>query len=84
MQDPKTLLFSLASSEGCGLYPVEDISESNTLYELGFDSLRYLELIVLIEENFHSEVPDESLEITYSSTIGELLEIIQSFPTKSS
>jgi acyl carrier protein len=67
----------LMSDKGCGLLPVKDISNDGLLFELGFDSLRYMELVVLLEETFEIAIPDELLEITPQTTVKTIVEAIR-------
>ncbi|MCK6259456.1 acyl carrier protein [Fictibacillus sp. KIGAM418] len=65
-------LFELMSQRHCGVLPLEDIHENLTMFEAGFDSLRFMELVVLIEEHFSIEFPDDLLDITSTTTIGDI------------
>lgn len=44
-----------------------------------FDSLSYIELIVLLEEEFHIEIEDSILKLDYFKNIQELIEYIDMF-----
>ncbi|MEK3788530.1 MULTISPECIES: acyl carrier protein [Paenibacillus] len=65
-------IIRLLSSEGCGVLPPEDITLEHRLYDLGFDSLRYMELVVLLEEEFGMEVPDSLLDVDAMTTVATL------------
>jgi acyl carrier protein len=65
-------LFELMSQKHCGVLPLEEINENLTVLEAGFDSLRFMELVVLVEERFSIEFPDDLLDITSATTIGDI------------
>ncbi|MBO8162723.1 MAG: acyl carrier protein [Brevibacillus sp.] len=65
------------SNQGCGVLPPEQIGEESKMFELGFDSLRYMELVVLLEETFAISFPDEMLEITAETTAGDIVKAVQ-------
>jgi len=65
------------SDQGCGLYPISEILEERTLFDIGFDSLRYMELVVLIEEQLQFTVPDEMLEISFETTVGDVIDLVE-------
>lgn len=73
----KEEILLLMSNQGCGLLPREQIAETNTMYELGFDSLRYMELVVLLEERLGISVPDELLEIRPDTTVCDIVRALQ-------
>ncbi|SDN48025.1 Acyl carrier protein [Fictibacillus solisalsi] len=66
-------LYELMSQRHCGVLPVEDIHENLTIFEAGFDSLRFMELVVLIEERFSIEFPDDLLDINSETTIKDIV-----------
>ncbi|GAA4726391.1 acyl carrier protein [Brevibacillus fulvus] len=68
----------LVSNEGCGVLPAEEIHEQRSLLEIGFDSLRYMELVVLLEETFHITFPDEMLEISAETNVSEIIRAVES------
>jgi len=53
----------------------ENIKESNTLENLGTDSLDHVELIIAIEEYFDIEIPDK--DINNLKTIKDILSYIE-------
>ncbi|MGW9125836.1 acyl carrier protein [Paenibacillus chitinolyticus] len=65
------------SDQGCGMLPVEEISEEKRLFDVGFDSLRFMELVVLIEEHFRIQWPDEALEISGSTQVGDIVQALE-------
>ncbi|GLI08265.1 hypothetical protein YDYSG_42950 [Paenibacillus tyrfis] len=69
-------MIRLLSSEGCGVLPQSEIGRDSKLFDLGFDSLRYMELIVLLEEELGIEVPDGMLEIDSNTTVSELVRVV--------
>jgi acyl carrier protein len=68
----------LMSEQGCGVFPIREIQVEQRLYDLGFDSLRYMELVVLLEETFNIAFPDEMLEISSQTTVKEIVETVES------
>ena len=52
------------------------VSESNTIAELGIDSLGVLELVGSLEREFHIRIPDEDL--VGVETVSQLLDLVQS------
>ncbi|MEH6989547.1 phosphopantetheine-binding protein [Cytobacillus firmus] len=73
-QNVKTLL----SNKHCGIFPIERIDDQMTLFEIGFDSVRYMEFIVLVEEVLNIEYPDNLLDIDASMTVGKIIDAILS------
>lgn len=73
----KDRIYKLISNEGVGTIPSSELTSSTNLFEIGFDSLRYMELIVYIEEEFNMSVPDEMLEISPSTTIGDIIQTLE-------
>ncbi|MEC0246730.1 acyl carrier protein [Paenibacillus chitinolyticus] len=71
------LIIELMSDKGCGVLDSEDISASRSLYEIGFDSLRYMELVVLLEEKFSITMPDDALEITDRTKVGDIARLVE-------
>ncbi|MFD2673331.1 acyl carrier protein [Marinicrinis sediminis] len=72
----RQLILELLSQDGCGVLPKEEIAESKRLYDIGFDSLRYMEFVVLLEEKAGIAVPDEWLEIRAETTIDQLIKAL--------
>nr|WP_250886680.1 acyl carrier protein [Bacillus sp. SM2101] len=66
------------SDNHCGVLPVESIDEEKTIIDVGFDSLRFMELVVLIEEEFNIEFPDDLLDIKSTTSVAEVIERIES------
>lgn len=54
----------------------EQIEDS--LPELGMDSIRFIQMIVALEEEFECEIPDEKLLITEMDTVQKILDVLQS------
>lgn len=65
------------SDQGCGMLPVDEISEEKRLFEMGFDSLRFMELVVLIEEHYGVQWPDEALEISGSTRLKDIVRALE-------
>ncbi|SDZ37798.1 acyl carrier protein [Bacillus sp. 166amftsu] len=76
MESTKHKILSLLSSEHSGVFPIEQIQEHLTLFEIGFDSVRYMEFIVLVEEMLNIEYPDNLLDIDSSMTVREIISTV--------
>ncbi|GEM_PF-6573801 len=68
-------IMKLISNKGCGVLDMEELTEQQTLAHAGLDSLRFMEFVVLFEETFGFEFPDEYLDISMETTIGDLARI---------
>ncbi|MGN7401943.1 phosphopantetheine-binding protein [Cytobacillus praedii] len=73
----KEKIFLLLSNKGCGVFSVDYVSEEKTLIDLGFDSLRFMELVVQIEEEFSIEIPDHFLEISPETTVNDVIHVVR-------
>ncbi|TYS60659.1 acyl carrier protein [Bacillus infantis] len=69
-------IYILLSDEVCGVFPTVEILPEKSLFEIGFDSLRFMELVVLIEEKFNIAFPDEMLEITSQTKVQDIVNIV--------
>ncbi|CDE17912.1 putative uncharacterized protein [Eubacterium sp. CAG:841] len=49
----------------------------DNLLELGLDSIKFIQIIVSLEETFECEIPDEKLLLTEMNSISKMLEVIQ-------
>lgn len=47
------------------------------LLELGLDSIKFIQIIVSLEEAFECEIPDEKLLLTEINSINKMLGVIQ-------
>lgn len=54
----------------------EDQCDDNLL-ELGVDSIKFIQIIVSLEETFECEIPDEKLLFTEMNSVNKMLEVIQ-------
>lgn len=70
------LITSLVGSEVFDSITLND--ESNLIYDLNFDSIKIIELVILIETEFGIELKDEDLVLEKMSTFGGLIKIIES------
>lgn len=53
----------------------EQVTESLT--ELGMDSISFIQIIVALEEEFECEIPDEKLLITEMDTVQKMIDVLQ-------
>ena len=49
----------------------------DNLLELGLDSIKFIQIIVSLEETFECEIPDEKLLLTEMNSISKMMEVIQ-------
>jgi phosphopantetheine attachment domain protein len=47
------------------------------LLELGLDSIKFIQIIVSLEEAFECEIPDEKLLLTEMNSVNKMLEVLQ-------
>lgn len=47
------------------------------LIELGLDSIKFIQIIVSLEETFECEIPDEKLLLTEMNSVNKMLEVLQ-------
>lgn len=47
------------------------------LLELGLDSIKFIQIIVSLEEAFECEIPDEKLLFTEMNSVNKMLEVLQ-------
>lgn len=47
------------------------------LLELGLDSIKFIQIIVSLEEAFECEIPDEKLLMTEMNSVNKMLEVLQ-------
>lgn len=48
----------------------------NDLSELGMDSIRFIHIIVSLEEEFECEVPDSKLLLTEMNTVNKIYDVL--------
>lgn len=49
----------------------------NDLLELGLDSIKFIQIIVSLEETFECEIPDEKLLLTEMNSVNKMFEVLQ-------
>ena len=47
------------------------------LLELGLDSIKFIQIIVSLEEAFECEIPDEKLLLTEMNSVNKMLEVLK-------
>ena len=47
------------------------------LLELGLDSIKFIQIIVSLEEAFECEIPDEKLLLTEMNSVNKMFEVLQ-------
>ena len=47
------------------------------LLELGLDSIKFIQIIVSLEETFECEIPDEKLLLTEMNSVNKMLEVLK-------
>ncbi|TCL56199.1 acyl carrier protein [Kineothrix alysoides] len=51
---------------------VKSMDENEDLVSMGMDSIKFISIVVALEEAFEVEYPDECLVITHSNTLNKL------------
>ncbi|MEO6671885.1 MAG: phosphopantetheine-binding protein [Ginsengibacter sp.] len=54
-------------------------SKANLMDDLGFDSIKMLELIVEIENKFNIQISEQDLNINYFSTVDSICELLKKY-----
>ena len=49
----------------------------DNLLELGLDSIKFIQIIVSLEEAFECEIPDEKLLLTEMNSVNKMFEVLQ-------
>ena len=49
----------------------------DNLLELGLDSIKFIQIIVSLEEAFECEIPDGKLLLTEMNSVNKMLEVLQ-------
>lgn len=47
------------------------------LLEMGLDSIKFIQIIVSLEEAFECEIPDEKLLLTEMNSVNKMFEVLQ-------
>jgi acyl carrier protein len=63
----------------CGFRPA-DVSLDDRLEDLGFESLRFVQLVVLLETSLNVEFADERLDYRGFERVRDVLAYVQSLP----
>ncbi len=50
----------------------------DNLVALGMDSIKFIQLVVALEESFECEIPDEKLVITEMDTVQKIIHVLRS------
>lgn len=50
---------------------------TNLIHDYQFDSIKLIELIVMIEDEFKLEIEDDDLELSNISIVGNLINIVE-------
>ena len=61
--------------EQLGVKPEQVVAEASLIDDLGADSLDTVELVMALEEEFETEIPDEEAEKI--RTVGQIIEYIK-------
>ncbi|CAM4434707.1 acyl carrier protein [Paenibacillus tarimensis] len=67
----------LMSVDGCGILQAGEIQDTRTLYDIGLDSLRFMELVILLEERFGIELPDDILEVEPETMVSDIIGAVE-------
>jgi acyl carrier protein len=69
----------LLSNEGCGVFTREQIDLQQKLFDIGFNSLRYMEFVVLLEESLVISLPDGLLDIRVETTVADIIRMVSAY-----
>ena len=58
------------------LLNVKDVYEIHIFDDLSYDSIKFIQLIVKLEDTFELEFPDEYLQMDSFSTIGQIINVV--------
>ena len=58
----------------------DEFENSESLKDLGLTSLKFVELIISIEDEFGIEIPDEDIDRRRFSTVANIVEYIENRP----
>lgn len=56
----------------------ENFDENENLVELGMESVKFVELILQIEEHFNVQIPDEKLNFVDMNTLKNIVSVVES------
>jgi len=56
---------------------IDPRQSDDDLFELGMDSIKFIQIIVEIEETFECEIPDSKLLITELNTVQKIFDVLQ-------
>lgn len=56
---------------------IEDMQDDTLFESIGMDSIKYVQLIIEIEDTFNITIPDEKLNMNADNTINKLDEMIK-------
>ncbi len=59
-----------------------DVTEDSTLVALGFDSMKIMELVVLLEETFQFQLEDQDLTGTNFETVNSVLRLLEKYTVR--
>ncbi|NBI29821.1 acyl carrier protein [Chengkuizengella marina] len=76
MEQFQMIVLELLSEEGCGVLPKEEIILSNRFIDLGFDSLKFAEFLIHLENRTGKEIPDEVLNLSLEESVEQFQKII--------
>lgn len=62
---------------------ITNIMLDEDILNVGFDSFLFIQLIVVIEEEFECEIPDEKLLISEMNTVNKIIDVLQDIYVKS-
>ena len=48
----------------------------DNLSQIGMDSIKFIQIVVALEESFEIEVPDEKLLITAMGTLNQMIDVV--------
>ena len=57
-------------------YGLREIKPEDSLKDLGFNSIAFIKIMILIEERFDIEIDDNETEVSDYKTIGDIVKLV--------
>lgn len=77
MDTRKRMAMQISSIAGINLEQIDTSKEFNIITDLEFDSIKLIELIIILENEFGIEITDEYLDLNIISDFQKLADLIE-------
>lgn len=77
MDTRKRMAMQISSIAGINLEQIDTSKEFNLITDLEFDSIKLIELIIILENEFGIEITDEYLDLNIISDFQKLADLIE-------